>query len=197
MDDAPSDDRAPEPDDSLTPLPTLPSPDDPKAPWLTMELQFLSQLNLIADADLRIKELDLGIGRVHHRILYFVDAMPGVPVGHLLRLIRVTNQNVHRPMGDLVRMGLIEQRTSEVDRRQRNLYTTARGSELLKQLTSHQFARVRRAFDLAGPESVKGYWTVLWHMIEEHERQWVLGHEQEALGRPAGTGSVRPRTDPT
>ena len=166
----------------LTPLAKddWPPVSSPTAPWLTLELHFLAHLNLIDDADRRIADLGLGLGRVHHRILYFVTESPGITVGQLLELIRVTNQNIHRPMGDLVRMKLIEQRTSQVDRRQRHLYTTPDGVELLNALTSFQFERIERASKAAGDEAVEGFWKVLWHLIEDRERDWVERHRRGA-----------------
>ncbi|TMV13154.1 winged helix-turn-helix transcriptional regulator [Arenibacterium halophilum] len=150
-----------------------PPADSLAARSLTLELHFLAHLNLIDDGDRRIADLGLGLGRVHHRILYFVTQSPGITVGQLLDLIRVTNQNIHRPMGDLVRMGLIQQRTSEIDRRQRHLHTTPEGEEMLRKITSFQFDRIGRACAAAGPEAMRGFWTVLWNLIEDRERDWL------------------------
>lgn len=171
-----------------------PSAGSQSAPWLTLELHFLAHLNLIDDADRRIADLGLGLGRVHHRILFFVTESPGITVGQLLELIRVTNQNIHRSMGDLVRLKLIEQRTSQVDRRQRHLYTTPEGVDLLQELTCFQFERIGRAYEAAGEEAVKGFWTVLWHLIEDRERDWVERHRRGAQASTNAAGSP-PRTE--
>jgi len=142
-----------------------------------LELHFFAHLNLADDADRQLTEL--GFGRTHHRLLYFISRMPGVTVGELLSILRVTHQNVQRAMGELVRKGLVEQRTSMTDRRQRQLFITDEGQALFDRLTERQFERISRAYAAAGETAVQGYWTVLWHMIEESDRQWVGGRAQQ------------------
>jgi DNA-binding MarR family transcriptional regulator len=161
-----------------------PLPED--ASWITpetmyrgLELHFFAHLNLADDADRQLSEL--GFGRTHHRILYFVSRTPGITVGEMLSILRVTHQNVQRGLGELVRKGLIEQRTSMVDRRQRQLFITGEGQELFDQLTKRQFERISRAYAAAGQTAVKGFWKVLWHMIEESDREWLeRGSRQDA-----------------
>lgn len=136
-----------------------------------LELHFFAHLNLAEDADQNL--VAFGFGRTHHRVLYFVSQSPGITVGEMLSMLRVTHQNVQRPMGELLRKHLIEQRTSMTDRRQRQLYITAEGQALLDDLTSRQFERIGRAYELAGPEAVRGFWDVLWHMIDDSDRAWL------------------------
>lgn len=143
----------------------------PEAFYHGLELHFFAHLNLADDADRQLTEL--GFGRTHHRLLYFISRMPGITVGELLSILRVTHQNVQRAMGELVRKGLVEQRTSMTDRRQRQLFITEEGQALFDQLTQRQFERISRAYEAAGQTAVKGFWKVLWHMIEESDRQWV------------------------
>ena len=136
-----------------------------------LELHFFAHLGLAEDADQSL--VQYGLGRTHHRVLYFVAQSPGITVGEMLSILRVTHQNVQRPMGELLRKKLIEQRTSMTDRRQRQLYITPDGQALLDDLTARQFERIARAYELAGPEAVEGYWAVLWHMIDEGDRAWL------------------------
>jgi DNA-binding MarR family transcriptional regulator len=42
-----------------------------------------------------------GLGRTHHRILYFVRRDPGISIGELLAVLEVTKQAIHRPIKDL------------------------------------------------------------------------------------------------
>ncbi|MDQ0316897.1 MarR family winged helix-turn-helix transcriptional regulator [Amorphus orientalis] len=154
------------------------SRDPQERPWAStealhrgLELHFFAHLNLAEDADRTLTEL--GFGRTHHRILYFVSQTPGITVGEMLSILRVTHQNVQRPMGELLRKGLIEQKTSMTDRRQRQLYITEAGQELFDRLTARQFDRIARAYEAAGPDAVRGFWTVLWHMIDDGDRAWL------------------------
>ena len=42
-----------------------------------------------------------GLGRAHHRILYFVRREPGISIGDLLALLKVSKQARHRPLRHL------------------------------------------------------------------------------------------------
>jgi len=136
-----------------------------------LELHFFAHLNLAEDADRQLRGLDLG--RTHHRILYFVARRPGITVGQLLAILRVTHQNIQRALGGLIREGFIEQRTAAEDRRQRQLFVTEKGRALFERLSERQFSRIRAAYEAAGPEAVRGYWQVLWHMLEDADREMM------------------------
>ena len=133
-----------------------------------LELHFFAHLNLAEDADRQLRGLELG--RTHHRILYFVARRPGITVGQLLTILRVTHQNIQRALAGLIRDGFIEQRTAPEDRRQRQLFVTDKGRSLFERLSERQFSRILAAYEAAGPEAVRGYWRVLWHMMEDSDR---------------------------
>lgn len=135
-----------------------------------LELLLFSHLNLAEDADRQLRTMSYG--RTHHRILYFVSQTPGITVGELYSLLRVTPQNIQRPMRDLIREGYIEQRVSMADRRQRELFATPAGIALADQLLAGQLDRIARAYAAAGPEAVEGFWLVLSQMIEKTDRDW-------------------------
>lgn len=50
---------------------------------------------------------DYGLGRSHHRILYFVQRDPGISVGDLVLVLKVTKQAIHRPLKELEERGLL------------------------------------------------------------------------------------------
>lgn len=148
-----------------------------------LELHFFAHLNLAEDANRQLAQL--GMGRTHHRILYFTVQTPGITVGEMTSLLRVTAQNLQRAMGDLVRGGYIEQRMSTIDRRQRQLFVTPGGLALFEQLSQRQFERLARAYELAGREAVSGFWAVLSAMIEPADHEWMKRGEQARAARPA------------
>src|SRR5512135_950099 len=65
-----------------------------------------------------------GLGRVHHRILYFVGRNPHISVNALLGLLSVSKQALNAPLRQLVEMQLIAMDTAEHDRRVRQLTLT-------------------------------------------------------------------------
>src|SRR6476646_5095673 len=59
---------------------------------------------------------DLGLGRVHHRILYFVGRNPHLTVNELLAILGVTKQALNAPLRQLVERDLVASTPSEHDR---------------------------------------------------------------------------------
>ena len=60
-----------------------------------------------------------GLGRAHHRALYFIARKPDLTVSALLALLAITKQSLGRVLTELTQRGLVEIRPGERDRRQR------------------------------------------------------------------------------
>src|ERR1700754_5128294 len=71
-----------------------------------------------------------GLGRAHHRALYFIARQPDLRVSDLLKLLAITKQSLGRVLNELAVRGLVETRTGKNDRRQRLLRLTAAGAAL-------------------------------------------------------------------
>jgi DNA-binding MarR family transcriptional regulator len=136
-----------------------------------IELLFFAYRDFTADPD-TILARD-GLGRAHHRAIYFVGRHPGITVAELLAILHITKQSLGRVLKQLIARRLLEQKTGTRDRRQRLLYLTREGTELERQLTETQRARVARAYREAGPEAVAGYRKVLMGLINEEHREAV------------------------
>ena len=98
-----------------------------------------------------------GLGRTHHRILYFVRRDPGISVGELLAVLEVTKQAIHRPIKDLEERGLLSISGDLQDRRVRRLSVTSEGAELEAALTASQMRLLDRAFRGLS-ESAEEHW---------------------------------------
>jgi DNA-binding MarR family transcriptional regulator len=136
-----------------------------------MELLFFAYRDFISDPDAILAEI--GFGRAHHRIIHFVGRQPGLRVSELLDILRITKQSLGRVLRELIDKGYIYQQEGERDRRQRLLYLTAKGEDLLARLSAPQIARIGRALDEAGPDSEKVFATVLERIVDEGERARV------------------------
>jgi len=101
-----------------------------------------------------------GLGRVHHRILYFVGRNPQISVNALLDLLSVSKQALNAPLRQLIEMELVAMGTAEHDRRVRQLSLTASGSKLEAQLTGTQMKQLQAVFDHAGTDAEAG-----WHQV--------------------------------
>lgn len=152
-----------------------------------MELLFYAYRDYTAEADMML--VRHGLGRAHHRAIYFVGRNPGITVSELLAILRITKQSLARVLNDLVRQNLIAQRTRVEDRRRRHLELTEKGVELERHLMERQRARMVRAYRDAGAAAVEGYRHVLMGMVNEHDRRRLAAvsrPERVAARRTAG-----------
>jgi DNA-binding MarR family transcriptional regulator len=102
-----------------------------------------------------------GLGRVHHRILYFVGRNPQIAVNALLEILAVSKQALNAPLRQLVEEELIVVRPDEQDRRFKRLSLTPEGKKLEAQLTGAQMKLVGAVFDAAGSEAEAAWKTVM------------------------------------
>jgi DNA-binding MarR family transcriptional regulator len=116
-----------------------------------------------------------GLGRAHHRALYFIARQPDLTVSELLKLLGITKQSLGRALTDLTERGLVETRTGKEDRRQRLLRLTPAGAKLETELFEALREKLSSAYAQAGQGSVAGFWTVLEGLIPQEERQRVAG----------------------
>lgn len=147
-----------------------------------MELLFYAYRDFTAEPDTILAKL--GLGRAHHRVVYFVGRNPSIPVNELLAILRITKQSLSRVLSELVRQGFIEQKPGQRDRRQRLLELTEKGVELERQLSETQRQLIARAYRRAGAEAVEGFRKVMLGIInEEGNRTFTARLERTAAKR--------------
>ena len=133
-----------------------------------MELLYFGHGHLTRSVDEGLAKQ--GLGRAHHRALYFIARKPDLTVSELLGLLAITKQSLGRVLNELAERKLVETRPGERDRRQRLLRLTPEG----KQMESDLFEAVRQkmsaAYAQAGQAAVAGYWAVLEGLIPEEDR---------------------------
>lgn len=115
----------------------------------SIELFYFAYRAFTARAD-RILE-ERGLGRVHHRILYFVGRNPGVAVNALLGILQVSKQALNAPLRQLMEMNLVSAAVAGHDRRVKLLRLTDDGEKLEAQLTGSQVEHLAAVFEAAGP----------------------------------------------
>ena len=114
-----------------------------------------------------------GLGRAHHRVIYFVGRNPGITVTELLEILRITKQSLSRVLGHLLEQDFINQRADPADRRRKQLTLSEKGKALEHALTSTQMDRFARAYREAGAEAVEGFRRVLIGIVEPEDRPRV------------------------
>ena len=106
-----------------------------------------------------------GLGRVHHRILYFVGRNPQISVNTLLSILDVSKQALNAPLRQLIEMQLVAMGTAEHDKRVRQLTLTASGKKLEAQLTGTQMKQLLVVFEQAGVSAEAGWLQVMHSLI--------------------------------
>lgn len=137
-----------------------------------VELLYFGYSHLTRSIDEQLVEQ--GLGRAHHRALYFIARQPDLTVSELLRLLNITKQSLGRVINELVERDFVEIRPGATDRRQRLLRLTPQGSALETRLFEGLRERLSAAYGQAGQSAVTGFWQVLEGLIPDNERDQVF-----------------------
>ncbi|MEZ0498213.1 MarR family winged helix-turn-helix transcriptional regulator [Sphingomonas sp. IW22] len=157
--------------------PTTPEPYRPASPLFLREAEIRKGVELLyfgySHLTRAIDEglAQQGLGRAHHRALYFIARQPGLTVSQLLGLLAITKQSLGRVLNDLTERGLVEMRPGDRDRRQRLLRLTPDGASLEASLFESLRERLSAAYQSAGQGAVGGFWAVLEGLIPDEERK--------------------------
>ena len=143
---------------------------DPLAtmPLDVMGLFFFAYRDFVGDADALLERQ--GFGRAHHRVLYFVNLKPGMPVADLLDILKITKQSLARVLRQLIDNGYIEQKTGNADRRQRLLHATEKGRRFFEILSATQTSRIDAAIASLPPEGKRTVLKFFVGMVEPGDR---------------------------
>ena len=111
----------------------------------------------------------LGLARIHHRLLYFIGRNPGCSINELLKIMRVTKQYLHRPLRQMIELGYITQSTDGRDKRIKRLELSRNGEKLEFELTEVQRQRFADIFRQAGPAAERHWREVMKLLGEQFE----------------------------
>lgn len=142
---------------NVEPIRTALSRDD-GIDFAIIELLFFAYRDFTSDPD-QILERD-GFGRAHHRVVHFVNRRPGLTVAELLDVLQITKQSLARVLKQLIDTGHVVQVQGLRDRRQRELYPTAKGRQLALALATPQSRRIAEAlrdYSPAEREAIEGF----------------------------------------
>jgi DNA-binding MarR family transcriptional regulator len=134
---------------------------------------------------------DRGLGRVHHRILYFVGRNPGVSVKGLLEILAVSKQALSAPLRRLQELKLVAVMADGGDRRIKRLTLTDEGRRLEAELTGAQMHHLAAAFDAAGSADAAA-WTRVMEALAGKEARGVWPPINASLARSPSGRSASP-----
>jgi DNA-binding MarR family transcriptional regulator len=141
-------------------------------PLDVMGLFYFAYRDFVGDADALLERQ--GFGRAHHRVLYFVNLKPGMPVADLLDILKITKQSLARVLRQLIDNGYIEQKTGEADRRQRLLFATDKGRGLFEVLSATQTSRIDAAIAALPPDGKRTVLKFFVGMVEPNDRPTLV-----------------------
>ena len=115
-----------------------------------MELLYFGHSHLTRSIDQGLAAQ--GLGRAHHRALYFIARKPDLTVSELLAMLAITKQSLGRVLNELSDRKLVTARPGERDRRQRLLRLTTEGAQLESDLFEAVRIKMAQAYQSAGQE---------------------------------------------
>ncbi|MDN5928577.1 MAG: MarR family winged helix-turn-helix transcriptional regulator [Hyphomicrobiales bacterium] len=136
--------KPPPDDDRIAPVRSVLSEEE-GIDFTVIELLFFAYRDFTSDPDQILAQY--GFGRAHHRVVHFVNRRPGLTVAELLDVLKITKQSLARVLKQLIDTGHIVQVQGPRDRRQRELYPTAKGRALSLALAAPQSRRIARALE--------------------------------------------------
>ncbi len=136
-----------------------------------IELLFFAYRDFTSDPDQILAEY--GFGRAHHRLLHFVNRMPGLTVAELLDVLKITKQSLARVLKQLIDTGHVIQIQGPRDRRQRELYPTEKGRALALDLARPQSRRISAALESARATEREGIEQFLKAMVNPELRAQI------------------------
>lgn len=156
----------------------MPAVDEASIDFEAIELLFFAYRDFVSDPDAILAKI--GMGRAHHRVVYFVSRQPGMMVTDLLETLQITKQSLARVLKQLIDMGYIRQMAGAKDRRQRRLYPTLAGRELALALSEPQSRRISRAMEDFTPETRQAIRRFLERM--RGREQGIAGQDRDDSG---------------
>ena len=109
---------------------------------------------------------ELGLARIHHRLLYFVARHPDSSINELLQIMRISKQYLHQPLKKMIACGYVSQQPDAEDRRIKRIRLTGKGKKLEHELTEVQRQRFAEIFRKTGPKAEK-YWRQVMAVLGE------------------------------
>jgi len=109
---------------------------------------------------------ELGLTRIHHRLLYFLARHPDCSINELLQIMRISKQYLHKPLKKMISQGYVSQQADTEDRRIKRIQLSAKGKQLEYELTEAQRQRFAEIFKQTGPTAEK-HWRQVMALLSE------------------------------
>ena len=124
-----------------------------------IQLLFYAYREIFSDHKKLLSENSFG--PAHLRALNLIERNPGINLGELMFLLKVTKQSLNRVLRDLIESKMIKQIKDEEDTRRKNLFLDKEGQIFFNKIYESQKKRIFNALKNSEPDSVVKFKEVL------------------------------------
>jgi DNA-binding MarR family transcriptional regulator len=128
-----------------------------------IQLLFYAYRETFSDPKKLLDENSFGLA--HLRALNLIERNPGINLGELMFLLKVTKQSLNRVLRDLIESKMIKQVNDAEDTRRKNLFLDKEGQIFFNKIYETQKKRVFNALKNSEPDSVVKFKEVLGKII--------------------------------
>ncbi|ATQ44086.1 MarR family winged helix-turn-helix transcriptional regulator [Caulobacter mirabilis] len=121
-----------------------------------LELMLLAEATLWATVDAALEAETQGLGRPHWRAAFLLRRRPGVGTRDLGRLTGLSKQAASRTLNDLLKLGLAEIESGDLDARRRPARLTEAGLAFEARIAERLRTLLGRAYRTGGLDGVAG-----------------------------------------
>ena len=128
-----------------------------------IQLLFYAYRETFSDPKKLLDENSFGLA--HLRALNLIESNPGINLGELMFLLKVTKQSLNRVLRDLIESKIIKQVNDAEDTRRKNLFLDKDGQVFFNKIYETQKKRIFNALKNSEPDSVVKFKEVLSKII--------------------------------
>ena len=139
--------------------------------WKMLEGILFVQMRLHAVVEAALAVHHLGLA--HHRAMWFIAKRPGIRVGELTTILRVSNQALTKTLGSLIERGLVKQTSDAKDRRVRRLYLTKNGEPIFLETLGQLFECMEHGARVCGDNAVREFLAITDVLMEDNNQALV------------------------
>ena len=124
-----------------------------------IQLLFYAYREIFSDPKKLLSENSFG--PAHLRALNLIERNPGINLGELMFLLKITKQSLNRVLRDLIKSKMIKQIKNEEDTRRKNLFLDKEGQIFFNKIYETQKKRIFDALKNSEADSVVKFKEVL------------------------------------
>lgn len=149
--------------------------------------RLIFQFQLKLSLALQILESKLGISQIEFNFLNQIALTPGLSPSDLIYQFALNKATVSLHLEKMKSAGFIEEKIDSRDRRQKNLYITESGTQLVQKVIDLRHTITRKVIVLLGPVIYKTFKTLMENILdrfdEKQQKLTTFFNTQERKGR--------------